>query len=360
MSATLQDFAQRLETDIRRRGLVPGSRYLTAEESARLLGTSVATANRVLRMLAEQEIVVRRRNSGTFVGPAATQPGTAEVHTVSLLVPVSRLTQGPLRFDLMIEGILAALPDVADVRVSYVPPQGSVEFVRSLLESVRDSGQLAGVVAISCPRDVYRYLGENQYPLVVIGSLYSDQPYPSIDTDEHQAGRLLVEYLVARGHHRMALFSDSEDSPGDHYFHDGVSEALTAAKMPHNALVLRAPGLDPAVLAAQMHELLSAADHPTGIIVKLPQWADEMEALVAECGLRVPEDVEVVFRDVAVVDPGKSEFPHARPGISIREFAGLAGRMLASVRRGEPLAEQTIKVPYEMHVASAPRSNRGD
>ncbi|MCX8005955.1 MAG: hypothetical protein N2688_13545, partial [Burkholderiaceae bacterium] len=40
---------------------------------------------------------------------------------------------------------------------------------------------------------------------------------------------------------------------------------------------------------------------------------EQMGALVAECGLRVPEDVEVVFRAVAVVDPGKSEFPHARP-----------------------------------------------
>jgi GntR family transcriptional regulator, arabinose operon transcriptional repressor len=349
MSGSLLDFAQRLHNDIARRRLVPGSRYLTAEEGARLLGTSVATANRALKMLADQDIVVRRRNSGTFVGPAVLGTATGNVRTISVLAPPSaRRRGGDLRFDLIIQGVVAAQPDVADVRVSYVPASESVEFVRGLLESIRDSGQLAGVVAISCPREVYRYLGENQYPLVVMGSLYPDQPYPSIDTDEHQGGRLLVEYLVGRGHRRLALFSDSEDCPGDNYFHDGVSEALTAARLPHNALVLRVPGPDPEVLRAQLRELLGVSGQTTGIIVKLPQWADEAAEMAAERGLRVPEDVEIVFKDYAVGDPGTSAFPHARPSASNCEITARVGQMLARVRQGIPLEQSTVVVPYEM------------
>jgi len=360
MSATLVDFAQRLQIDINRRGLVPGTKYLTAQESALLLGTSVATANRVLRLLADKEIVVRRRNSGTFVGPAVVQPSSGDIRTVSILGPVAIRSQHSPRLDLVIEAILACLPDVADVRVSYVPSVGGVDFVRGLLEPILESGQLAGVVAISCPRDVYRFLGENQYPLVVMGSLYPDQPYPSIDTDEMQAGRLLVSYLVDRGHRRLALFSDSEDCPGDNYFHDGVSEALTTARLPHNALVLRTPGTDPAVLKAQVSELVRMEERPTGIIVKAPEWADAVREAVNEHALVVPQDIEIVFRDGALDDRDGPDFPHARPSISTRGIAHLAGQMLAQVRRGDPLEQRARVIPYEMQCAPEPGSQQAD
>lgn len=348
MSPSPLDLAQRLETDIRRRGLLPGHRYLTAEQSAKLLGTSVATANRALHILAQQDIVTRRRNSGTFVGLAVSRLNNAQIRTVSILVPSSIRSNAAVRFDLIIESILANMQDVADVRVSYVPAEGSVDFVRSLLEPTRVSGELAGVIAISCSREIYQYLGDNKYPLVVMGSLYPDQPFPSIDTDEHQAGRMLSSYLVERGHRRLALFSDSENCPGDNYFHDGVSESLTAANLPHNALVLRAPGPDSAVLRAQVIEVLAMPDRPTGFLIKLPRWADDVAGIVAECGLRVPQDVEIVFKGFAIGEPGKSYFPHGCPSSSFREIASLASRMLAQVRQHLPLEPRVIVIPYEL------------
>ena len=77
--------AERLERDIRRRGLAPGQKYLTGPESAQLLGTSVASANRALQRLAEQDIVVRRRKSGTFVGLALATSHHAKINTVCVL-----------------------------------------------------------------------------------------------------------------------------------------------------------------------------------------------------------------------------------------------------------------------------------
>lgn len=351
MTATLQDYAMRLQNDISQRRLVPGSRYLTAEETARLLGTSVATANRALRVLADQEIVVRRKNSGTFVGPAVASFQTDDVQTVSILAPAFARS-GAVRFDLLIQSVVARLPDVADIRVSYIPAERSVDFVRGLLEPLRDSGKLAGVVAVSCPREVYRYLGENNYPMVVLGSLYADQPYPSVDTDEHQAGRMLTEYLIERGHKRIALFSDSEGCPGDSKFHDGVSEALTAASFPHNALIWRAPGLDPGVLKAQVDELLAAKERPTSILVRLTRWADEIAELVRARGLRVPEDIEIVFKGFALGEPGRSAFPHVRPCIPYREMADLVGQLLAQVRERRPIENPTIVIPYELRRSS--------
>lgn len=340
--------ARELETDIRRRCLSPGHKYLTAEEGAKLFGTSVATANRAMQLLAEREVVVRRRNSGTFVGPALEAVTVGSVQTVSILAPASTRMNGAMRFDLLIQGIVASMPDVEDVRVSYVPAEGSVTFVQKLLEPARDSGGLMGVIAISSPREVYRYLGENNYPLVVLGSLYPDQPYPSIDTDEHGAGQMLTNYLVQRGHRRLAVFSDSESQPGDNLFRDGVSEVLTSAKLPHNALIWRTPGHDPSVLRAQATDLLSMREIPTGILVKLPHLADDIAGIIQEHGLRVPEDIEIVFKGLGLGETERSAFPYACPNMLSRKFAELVGQMLARVRQGSLLEQRTVIIPYQM------------
>jgi len=348
MSVSVNELAQRLEHDIRSRGLAPGHRYLTGEESARLLGTSIATANRALQVLAERDLVVRRRASGTFVGPAMTRTDVTNVRTVSILVPASEKSYSTLRLDPLVEGLLSNMNDVSDVRVSYVPSDGDVDFVRSLLEPVSASGQLAGVVAVSCSYDVYRYLGDSEYPLVVMGSLYPGQSHPSIDTDERQAGYLLANYLIERGHRRLAMLSNSETCPGDHHFHDGVSEALTEAKMPHNALVLRAPGPNLAVLRGQVTELMQMAERPTGVMVRLPRWADEVATLVRSHGLDVPKDVEVVFKAFAGGEINNSGFSHVRPSMPYREMAQLVGRMLSQSRQRLPLEQRTVVLSYEM------------
>ena len=191
MSVSVLDLAQRLETDIRQRCLTPGHKYLTAQESALLLGTSVGRANRALQILAERDVVVRRRNSGTFVGDALQGPAVDDVLTVSILEPARNGLEDGFRLDLIIKGVLASMSDVRDVRLSYVPAESGVPFVQGLLEPLRNAGRLAGVIASSCHRDVYRYLGENHYPLLVMGSLYPDQPYPSIDGDERSGGKML-------------------------------------------------------------------------------------------------------------------------------------------------------------------------
>ena len=62
----LERLAVRLEQDIRQRGLYAGDRYLTAPEAANLLDVSAGMAHRAMRVLAQRQMLVRRRNCGTF------------------------------------------------------------------------------------------------------------------------------------------------------------------------------------------------------------------------------------------------------------------------------------------------------
>lgn len=352
MSVLVRQLAENLERDIRGRGLLPGSRYKTGEEIARGLGTSVATANRALKLLAQQNVVVRNHKSGTFIGPALARSKATDIRMVTILCPASERTMRTISLDPLIEGLLTNMPDVADVRVGYVPPSGDVDFVRDLLEPYQSEGRVAGVLAISCSHSVYRYLDEGRYPLVVVGSLYPGQSIPSLDTDERQGGYLLTHYLLERGHRRLAMLSNSESYPGDHLFHDGVSEALTEAKLPHNALVLRMAGPETELVRGQIDELLALSDPPTGFIVKMPRWVPEVTSAIQEQGKRIPQDFEVVCKAAIGGDLGEVGCVHVRPQRSYREVAQQVGQMLAQSRQRLPLEQNTIAVPYELCVPS--------
>jgi DNA-binding LacI/PurR family transcriptional regulator len=102
-----------------------------------------------------------------------------------------------------------------------------------LIESAKAAGETAGFIAISCPREVYRILSDTNLPMVIHGSAYLDQEnIPSVDVDNREAGKLLTEYLIQRGHRRMALLCVTDHLPGDNLFFDGTSEPLTAARLP--------------------------------------------------------------------------------------------------------------------------------
>lgn len=346
MSVMLQQLAEKLERDIRGRGLLPGNKYQTGEEIARNLGTSVATANRALKLLAEQDIVVRTHRSGTFVGPALARKKNTDIRMVTILCPASERISRTISLDPLIEGLLSNMPDVADVRVGYVPVEGDVDFVRDLLEPYQSEGRVAGVVAISCSYPVYQYLGEANYPLVVMGSLYPGQSMPSIDSDERQCGYLLTKYLLDRGHRRLALLSPSESRPGEHHFHDGVSEALTDAKLPHDALLLRTPRPEAELLSAEVHNLLAQTEPPTGFIVKIAHWVPYVSSAIRQKGFQVPGEIDVVSR--SSIGGSEDEVGCVlRPSASNREVAQLVGRMLAKSRQHIPLEQNTIVVPFE-------------
>jgi hypothetical protein len=98
---------------------------------------------------------------------------------------------------------------------------------------------------------------------------------------------------------------------------------------------------------AQVTEVLAMPERPTGFIVNLPRLADDMAAIVGELGLRVPQDVEIVFEGFPMGEPGKSCFPHARPNLAYRKIASIMGEMLARVRQ-HTLEQPTVVIPYEM------------
>jgi GntR family transcriptional regulator, arabinose operon transcriptional repressor len=317
-----------------------------------MLGVSTATAHRAMNMLVGRNLLTRRHGQGTFVASGIGIVPSIAVRTVYILIEEHQrdLTSVPL--DMMVTAVRGELPRT-NVQFSFIPSEGGVQFVRQVVEAAQNSGQFAGAIPISCSREVYRYLAGTGAPVVVLGSLYPDQRQLfAVDLDYRRSGHLMAEHLAARRHRRIALFTTGEGRPGDHALCDGVSDALTAAGLSPNALLMRVVSPDMEAFGSQVAELLQHNQPPTGIICASDRLVGTVARCVRERGLSCPGDIELVFQSQAAPSAALAEYPCVRPRLSFKEVARLVAGLLKRLAAGEAVQDRQIVIPVQLHEPS--------
>lgn len=351
--SSVEQLATRLKKDIVRRRLRPNDRYLTAVEAGKMLGVSRATADRALKQLADTRILIRRQNLGTFVGASPAAEAAVAIRTVHILIPAELEFDPFVCSSRMVEGIRGEIHDV-NVQFSFIPRGSGVRYVEKLIASRGSESELVGIVAVSCPREIYHYLAETSVPTVVFGSLYSgERTMPSIDMDNFQAGRLLARHVVDRGHRRIAYLFAADGRPGANAFFDGISEVLTEANLPHNALVVRLMPPDAAAFAATARDLLKLSDRPTAFIAQGQYLADQIASAAKEAGLSIPADLDIVFADNATAETEASPYTHVQGKLRFEKTVAIIGQMLNRLSQGLPLDEENVVIPVELRNAKS-------
>ena len=165
-------------------------------------------------------------------------------------------------------------------------------------------GKLADGILLDTtqPQDArVRYLLEHAMPFVTFGrtELVSDHPY--VDADNEEAAFLATQYLIQRGHRRIALIS-----PPLHYTYAlqrrrGYWSALKRAGLAVDPALLCEGGQDARVARSIALQLARMEDAPTGFVC-----ANEVASMGVMAGLRdagrTPGvDVELVSRDGAFI-----------------------------------------------------------
>lgn len=348
--------AERLIADIRRRGLAVGDRYLTIEAVSQELGVRRAIAGKAIRQLAEREILIPKQRTGTFVGPGLKREIRSKVRTVFVLLPSGDPSAAHWSYQPFVTGIRSEMPD-ANVQFTFVPENEPVAYVRELIDGARALGQFVGLIAVSCPGEVYSFLAELRVPAVVFGALYSPElPLTSVDADNAMCGRLLIEYLAKRGHRRMALLMASAGRPGDNDFLDGICDAMTAAGLLPNALIHRLSRSHLEGVKVMARDLLERPDRPTAMITRGTYPAEAVASIAMSLGLSIPKDLEIAFTHADETTPrlNASLYPRVEPTTSFTEIAGMLGRMLKEISEGNVKQPQRVVIPVEFHEAARP------
>jgi DNA-binding LacI/PurR family transcriptional regulator len=352
--AYVNALAEKLLGDIRQRGLGVGDRYLTTDVASRMLGVRKAIAGKAMRHLAERQILITKPRGGTFIGPGLTKRSRSKVQTVIVLLPTGDPVNSHWSSQPFITGIRNELPG-ANVQFTFIPDNDPVSYVRELIDDLRTLGHFAGVVSVSCPPEVYRFLAELHVPAVVYGTLYSsDLPIASVDLDNFQCGRLLAQYLVSRGHRRMALVMTGAGRPGNNRFLDGIGDALAMAGLGPSPLIHRLVSNDIEALRAIAKELLESADRPTAIITRGCVQGSEVASVASSLGLAVPDDLEIVFDHVDETTPhiDVSRYPRVESKSSFAQIAAIIGGMLKEMSGNIPSSRKCVVLPVEFHGAN--------
>ncbi|WP_395406390.1 substrate-binding domain-containing protein [Pseudoduganella sp. UC29_106] len=151
---------------------------------------------------------------------------------------------------------------------------------------------------------------------------------PSVSIDHRQAAIDAVQYLINRGHRRIALISANEDYLWARQRHEGYEYALRRAGIPvEPQLVRTARGTDYVHGMEAAGTLLAMEQPPTAVFAVSDTLAIGAIKAFRRVGRRVPEDIAVLgFDDIPVAhvfEPGLTTI--AQP---VRELGATAAEML--------------------------------
>ena len=183
----------------------------------------------------------------------------------------------------------------------------SAQHLKNYLASLPLTGNLDGMVIMSLPvaeTDAHRLL-EHNIPTVLI-----EFPFPtlsSVEIDDAAGGKMATEYLIKKGHRRIAFLGDT-DLP-EYSIHPvslrltGYRQALQEAGLPVSEQLIRLAPYTQAQTRQAASELLNLPDAPTALFAATDFQALGVLKAARQLGIQVPERLAVVgFDDLDMAD----------------------------------------------------------
>jgi DNA-binding LacI/PurR family transcriptional regulator len=172
---------------------------------------------------------------------------------------------------------------------------------QQVLDYLRD-GDLDGALLISPhARDpLPRRLVEEHLPAALSARPLHPTAISFVDVDSRAGARLAVGHLVDRGRTRIATIAGPQDMSAGQDRLTGYRQALRRHRLPADAGLIGYGNFTRSSGADAMEEILSRTAPPDGLFVASDLMALGALAVLAERGLRVPQDVAVVGFDDSV------------------------------------------------------------
>ncbi|MEK8026908.1 LacI family DNA-binding transcriptional regulator [Ideonella sp. BYS139W] len=158
-----------------------------------------------------------------------------------------------------------------------------------------------GVISLAHLRDPKALSGtdrKHNLPWVACSEFRPDDDIPYVSIDHRQGAIDAVQYLLNRGHRRIALLTAAEDYTWARQRRIGYEETLRRAGLTVDPALIRvARGTEYADGIEAVGGLLSLQDLPTAIFAVADTLAIGAIKALRRAGRRVPEDVAVVGFD---------------------------------------------------------------
>jgi len=247
--------AKRIEDDIRDRGLQPGDVYFSTAETARMLQTGTAMANRALQLLEQRQILIRSQRRGALVASPTVMPPLSHCR-VNVIMEMYN-SQDPRHVtNGLLPGIQKALPD-CNLKQLFLPITDKPEHVRQIIDEILLSPQRQGVVLIRPSLTTQQQVTDSGLPAVIYGTPYpSMTPIPWVDADWEQAAYLMANQMLRRGCRCFAILLKQQVLREDNLLLQAFERCLVQAKHPVN-LTVRCLPAETEVIHYEITDLLN-------------------------------------------------------------------------------------------------------
>lgn len=190
---------------------------------------------------------------------------------------------------------------LAGVEQEVTDKGGTLLFTREFTERPRArfvelsrSGAVDGLALVGDVNEaLLRKAKRTGLPFVVIGDHHGATPVHQATADFRGMGRLAVRHLMKMGHRRIGFVGATMRFVYQQEIRDGVQAALAEFGLDAGPELIQTHDVND-VMGTPLHRLLALRDRPTALVLGEPKEAARLLELLAECGLKAPDDISLV------------------------------------------------------------------
>jgi len=227
-----------IEDDIRHRGLRTGDRYLTAKDAGEQFKVSTVTAHRAFVILTDKEVVIRKRKSGTYIGPGfitgEKEKTNDKLQSIHVIMDKIYRKSFPNMFELFNEVMETELPETAFQM--HIVPDDDYNYCQKIIHQIKESPAPEAVILIRSSERVQNLVQESKIPAIIYGSPYSGIQLPFLDIDQKMIGRLITEKLLQEDCRHFILLQNNYWRRGDTDLFNEISTVLGDNQLPMGSL----------------------------------------------------------------------------------------------------------------------------
>jgi DNA-binding LacI/PurR family transcriptional regulator len=216
------------------------------------------------------------------------------------------------------------------------------------LRRLARAGEVDGMILLQVRLDDRRItlLRDARLPFVAIGRPADCHGLVCVDADLSEAGVVAARHLFSLGHRRIGLLGDAPVFGYQRHALAGFRRAHREAGIPlHRSQLL---GIDPAgSLRGALAPFLTGTSPLTALITTTDVEAVSALHVLADAGLRVPEDVSIItLGDSTLAQLARP--PITTVGFSVLDESNLAVDLLLKMLDGHPPRQHTHILPVQL------------
>ena len=286
--------ANTLRSEIQRGVYAAGQTLPTEEALCARFSVCRQTARQALSLLVSEDLIVKRRGSGSVVRLSTAQTGSNSIAVITTYIS-DYIFPSILR---EVENVISANQYTAILAATRNRIDDERRILLDMLEKPIDGFLIEGTkTALPNPNlDLYKHLMEQNVPVVFFNGYYSGLSGTiAVYADNYGGGYELTNYLMKKGHIKIAGIFKSDDIQGHQRYSGYISALRDAGHLAPDEHVIwyTTESLDYTFRL----DLLDRIGDSTAVVCYNDEVAFRLVKLLLACGKRIPEDIAVVSFD---------------------------------------------------------------